>query len=592
MSRVAVDRLRFSPAGGADTGERRFFEADGAERELQFRGVNVVYKDPPYIPHTSGFHANLSFVEEDVLLLKTLGVNLVRLGVMWPGLVPARGKISTEYAQAIRSIIDMCARHGIYTLLEPHQDELNPGFCGEGPPDWWVKEAGLSSATFPVPVQDTPFPSTPPTPEMCDKHSSFSYIWTHDAAKAYQRLYETSAQADGGSGLGPLGEYWTSVADLFGQVPGVLGGELWNEPFPGDVYDDAKFRDDAYADEHNLQPWYRNLTAGIRTKSQGMLLAYEPSWPVGSQDLRPDDVLSPTSGFRVSEGEPSIFEDQIYAFHWYSAPCTKDLPSYLAARWADARRLRAASFASEFNLYAADAASEANMRDHFLNFEQAYRVSYTGWQYKSFSGSLPGGTCTGCGNSFFMANGSLQEHMASSLGSLPFAQAVAGEVDSIQMSGEPVKSEFLGPGLSGRGERLGKYTLRARVGVGYLRKHREDGATELVTSDWWSGGAKEAVSAHVVAVEGAGEDDAKRIRETLAYRADAQETPARDVLAIGGGPDLRIPAHRHWRVYATGESIDALSGISPDITVVFEVSLEVAPQSAADLAHATTILTM
>lgn len=86
-----------------------------------------------------------------------------------------------------------------------------------------------------------------------------------------------------------------------------------------------------------------------------------------------------------------------------------------------------------------------------------------------------------------------------------------------------------------RGERLGKYTLRARVGVGYLRKHREDGATELVTSDWWSGGAKEAVSAHVVAVEGAGEDDAKRIRETLAYRADAQETPARDVLAIGGG---------------------------------------------------------
>lgn len=94
----------------------------------------------------------------------------------------------------------------------------------------------------------------------------------------------------------PALDLWASSVRHRGQPPRRSRGELWNEPFPGDVYDDAKFRDDAYADEHNLQPWYRNLTAGIRTKSQGMLLAYEPSWPVGSQDLRPDDVLSPTSG--------------------------------------------------------------------------------------------------------------------------------------------------------------------------------------------------------------------------------------------------------------------------------------------------------
>ena len=28
-------------------------------------------------------------------------------------------------------------------------------------------------------------------------------------------------------------------------------------------------------------------------------------------------------------------------------------------------------------------------------------IAYTGWQYKSYSGSLPNGTCTGCGNCFF-----------------------------------------------------------------------------------------------------------------------------------------------------------------------------------------------
>ena len=57
---------------------------DSAGRERLFRGINVVYKDPPYIPVVSAFHSNLSFVEADVDLLASLGVNLIRLGVLWP----------------------------------------------------------------------------------------------------------------------------------------------------------------------------------------------------------------------------------------------------------------------------------------------------------------------------------------------------------------------------------------------------------------------------------------------------------------------------------------------------------------------------
>ena len=84
---------------------------DTSGREVFFRGVNVVYKDPPYLPTVPSFHANLSFVEDDVKLLASVGVNvrqtrrtrsegaskltlpklrsllqqLLRLGVMWPG---------------------------------------------------------------------------------------------------------------------------------------------------------------------------------------------------------------------------------------------------------------------------------------------------------------------------------------------------------------------------------------------------------------------------------------------------------------------------------------------------------------------------
>ena len=63
----------------------RYFFNDEFNRTRLFRGVNVVYKDPPYLPKMDRFNANLSFVQDDVLYLKSMGVNLIRLSLMWPG---------------------------------------------------------------------------------------------------------------------------------------------------------------------------------------------------------------------------------------------------------------------------------------------------------------------------------------------------------------------------------------------------------------------------------------------------------------------------------------------------------------------------
>ena len=51
---------------------------DEFNNEISFRGVNVVYKDPPYYPSVELFHPDLSFVQDDVDLLKSFGVNLIR----------------------------------------------------------------------------------------------------------------------------------------------------------------------------------------------------------------------------------------------------------------------------------------------------------------------------------------------------------------------------------------------------------------------------------------------------------------------------------------------------------------------------------
>ena len=55
---------------------------DGFGRERLFRGVNVVYKDPPWLPTATSFNTNFSWVADDAKLLGSMGFNLIRLGVI------------------------------------------------------------------------------------------------------------------------------------------------------------------------------------------------------------------------------------------------------------------------------------------------------------------------------------------------------------------------------------------------------------------------------------------------------------------------------------------------------------------------------
>jgi len=58
-------------------------------------GTNAVVKGPPWFPTFDSFDNNTSLSKEDFILMNRLGVNLVRLGVMWPGLEPTRGSYDT-----------------------------------------------------------------------------------------------------------------------------------------------------------------------------------------------------------------------------------------------------------------------------------------------------------------------------------------------------------------------------------------------------------------------------------------------------------------------------------------------------------------
>ena len=91
--------------------------------------------------------------------MQQLGFNVVRLGIEWQALEPGSGgpnqaKICTQgtpgnphefsrsvadaYLAHVKATVELLARHGIYTLLDMHQDVYDKLFRGEGAPEWAV----------------------------------------------------------------------------------------------------------------------------------------------------------------------------------------------------------------------------------------------------------------------------------------------------------------------------------------------------------------------------------------------------------------------------------------------------------------------
>ena len=66
--------------------------------------------------------------------------------------------------------------------------------------------------------------------------------------------------------LDSMGGFWSTVAGYFKEDDNILGYELINEPWAGDVYADPGLILPTIADMKNLQPAYDHLNKAIRAK--------------------------------------------------------------------------------------------------------------------------------------------------------------------------------------------------------------------------------------------------------------------------------------------------------------------------------------
>ena len=225
---------------------------DASGRVVILHGVSMVYKLPPYAPDAVGFGA------DDAAFLEAHGFNSVRLGVLYAAVEPQPGIYDGRYLARIAATVRMLGRHGIYSLLDFHQDQFNERFQGEGEPAWSVQDDGLPAAP------QNGFPG--------------NYLTMPALEHAFDHFWENSP---GPGGVGLQDRYvavWRHVAAYFRGNPYVMGDDLFNEPWPGSAWPTcANLVGCPVFDQTVLAPFMHKVIVAIHRVDPRVVTYYEPN---------------------------------------------------------------------------------------------------------------------------------------------------------------------------------------------------------------------------------------------------------------------------------------------------------------------------
>jgi len=340
-------------------------------RSRWFHGTNAVVKGPPWYPLTGGpevcnHSMGYAMCDADMDLLQELGVNVIRLGVMWPGAEPQRGQYDAEYFQAIHGVIQKLASRGIYTLIDVHQDVFSGQFCGAGIPDWTVDPEWVANPNFrfPYPLLPDPFETDEngiPIEGECGKIKNWFMMYlTVGVGNAFQQLY------DNVDNLGDsFADYWKKLAEEYGHYGSVLGFDLMNEPWAGNIFTNPLLLVPGVADKRNLEQLWDKCNDKIRQVDNTTLVFFEGVT---------FDILHGFSNVPGGDGSKTAL-----SWHYYTPP-SLGLSTVFRNRAADQDRLQTGAMLTEFRMWSGDDTVSKEMRDS-LDLADSHLQSWMGWEY-------------------------------------------------------------------------------------------------------------------------------------------------------------------------------------------------------------------
>ena len=443
------------------------FFLDSENRYTIFHGVNVVVKLPPYIPNTEEFDPYMSFTDDDIQILKNLGINLVRLGIIWESIEKEEGKYDLEHLEKMSDIVDKLEKNGIAVLIDAHQDMFSRLFCGEGTPKFYTekltyetqcKENFLSrlfkffGICIPLSTNKWNYDDNGlPKISDCVKGSFIDYHKSPELQSIYNSFFLNQNGV-----LDAFANFWKILAKKFKGRKNIIGYDLWNEPWTANLWSDIHSLIPGYIDDKLVAPMYAKLNKAIEEVDKDYTLFYQPvpfpdtlplfgGIPLSTFSKPPVDPNKRPQVFNVhnyccaanqnicASGEPSLesTESQCPKFHMSKMKKNKE----------QALSNLAGIIVTEFGACSSSLACYKEMLS-FMKAADKYMVSWAYWMYKAYNDH----TTTASQNSegIFNKNGTIQYYKEKAL-SRTYVMHYQGYPISLNFDDESkvMKSKFI-----------------------------------------------------------------------------------------------------------------------------------------------------
>ncbi len=228
---------------------RWIVDAEGRVRILH--GVGVMNYAPPNLP------AAMGFADKDAAFLAAHGFNLVRLGMNWSGIEPQPGFFDPAYLASIEGTVHTLQSHGIYTLLDWHQDDWGLAASGiDGAPVWATLTDGLPNPSLGYGVGMLGDPA---------QQRAFDNFW---------------ANKTGPGGVGIADRFATMLAtyaQAFRDQPYLLGYDTFNEPNAGTQWQTCASPAGCPVFDSQLSTWFRRVLPPLRAADPNHMIWIEPN---------------------------------------------------------------------------------------------------------------------------------------------------------------------------------------------------------------------------------------------------------------------------------------------------------------------------
>ncbi len=341
---------------------------DAQHRQVLLRGVNTnqlgdYYQADPALPST------VPLTEDDFAQMAAVGFDSVRLIVHWSLLEPRRGVFDQAYIARIQQAVDWAGRHGLYVVLDMHQDAwakyiatppgqtcppgLQPAIGWDGAPKWATITDGLTTC------REQLRELSPAVGQ------AFNNFW----------LDRDGIQAE-------LIRTWAVLAHTFGANPTVAGYDLLNEPHPGLT--------PGLTDLVFLGRYYAAAITAIRKA--------ERSVPHGFAHIAFVEPMDTWSAAPVGVSPAPAFSSDaqiVFAPHLYAGSITADrslgvdlfsIPGEFDEAQREADRYQTTFWSGEWGWFGSDPAASAPSVAEYAAQEDAHLVGGAWWQWKQACG--------------------------------------------------------------------------------------------------------------------------------------------------------------------------------------------------------------